>query len=84
MRTICLFAADYASAWDMHEALKRLLDLPVHYGHNADALHDCLAERREPVRLTVFGAGTPEVEEALRKCDAVLNDLGYPFSRLPA
>ena len=80
MHTIFLHGGDYATAHDLHEALRRLLALPDHYGHNADALHDCLSERREPVRLVVLAPGNDEVNAALRKCAVVITDLGGQVS----
>ena len=76
MHTIFLNGGDYAAPRELHEALKRLLDLPDYYGHNADALHDCLAERREVVNLSVLSPGNGEVNAALRKCAAVITDMG--------
>ena len=37
----------------LHQRLSELLHLPVWYGRNLDALHDCLTELREPVTLRV-------------------------------
>ena len=76
MHTIFLNGGDYATPRDLHEALRRLLRLPDHYGHNADALHDCLAERREAVHLILRGPFTDDAEAALNKCAAVITDLG--------
>lgn len=81
MHTIFLDGGDYATAQELHEALKRLLCLPDHYGHNADALYDCLSSRRETVNLVVLGHGNDEVAAALRKCEAVIADLGGQISR---
>ena len=37
-----------AAAWDTpqkaHEALAKALEFPAYYGHNLDALHDCLTD----------------------------------------
>ena len=76
MHTIFISGDDYAAARDLHAALKRLLQLPDYYGHNADALYDCLSTRRETVNLTVISLGNSDVEAALRKCAAVISDLG--------
>ena len=76
MHTIFLHGGNYATARDLHGALKRLLCLPDYYGHNADALHDCLSERRETVNLVVLDPGDGEVSAALNKCAAVIRDLG--------
>ena len=51
--TIFIDADRYASARALHLALKMLLDLPEHYGCNADALYDCLTEMSEPTELVV-------------------------------
>ena len=40
----------------LHQRLSELLHLPVWYGRNLDALHDCLTELREPVALRVIHA----------------------------
>ena len=40
----------------LHQRLSELLHLPVWYGRNLDALHDCLTELREPVTLRVIHA----------------------------
>ena len=76
MHTIFLSGADYQTPRELHGALKRLLGLPDYYGHNADALYDCLSERRETVNLVVTGLGNEEVAGAIRKCAAVISDLG--------
>ena len=59
----------------LHEELKEQLNLPDYYGGNADALHDCLSERREPVNLYLADWGRGEVEQALRKVCRVIEDL---------
>nr|MBR4280636.1 barstar family protein [Clostridia bacterium] len=75
--TIFIDANRYASAKELHQALKLLLDLPEYYGCNADALYDCLSERRgKPVNLTILTSGEGETAEALRKVVHVIEDLG--------
>ena len=76
MHTIFLNGGDYATARDLHESLKQLLSLPDYYGNNADALYDCLSGRRETVKLVIADMGNDEVSAALRKCMAVIQDLG--------
>ena len=76
MQTIYLDGRDYPDARAVHGALKLLLDLPDYYGCNADALHDCLSERREPVRLFLRNGGEGEAAETLRKVCMVVEDLG--------
>ena len=82
MHTIFLDGRDYDTARDLHEALRRLLALPDYYGCNADALYDCLKGRRETVRLIVVCPGNDEVADTLRKCAAVIGDLGGEVSGL--
>lgn len=66
----------YTSAEALHQGLKRMLNLPAYYGMNADALYDCLSERREPVHLHVVSHGTGETAEAMKKVICVMQDLG--------
>ena len=47
MKQIQISAAQWDSPRAAHEALKEALSLPDHYGHNLDALHDCLTELEE-------------------------------------
>lgn len=74
--TICIDGRQYASAKELHLALKMLLGLPEHYGCNADALYDCLSERRNPVNLVVMNDGAGEVADTLRKVKRVFEDCG--------
>ncbi len=75
--TIFIDAARYATAKELHLALQMMLDLPDHYGCNADALHDCLSERTgKPVNLCILTPGEGDVADALRKVVQVIEDLG--------
>lgn len=75
--TIFIDAARYASAKELHLALKMLLNLPEYYGCNADALYDCLSERvDQPVNLVLLSQGEGETAEALRKVVLVIEELG--------
>ncbi len=76
MQTILLDASRYATPRDLHRALKSMLSLPDYYGMNADALHDCLSERKEPVRLWIASPGEGEVARSLSAVRAVVEDLG--------
>ena len=82
METIYLDARELRSAADVHAGLKLLLDLPAYYGGNADALHDCLSERVEPVRVCLRGAPEGEAAEALRKVRMVVEDLDGEWKEL--
>ena len=74
--TIFVDGSQYASAKELHLALKMLLNLPEHYGCNADALHDCLSERKDAVNLVVLSDGEGEVAAALAKVKHVMTDCG--------
>ncbi len=76
MQTIYLDGRYYANGAAVHAALKLLLGLPDYYGANADALFDCLSERREPVNLFVRSLGEGETADTLRKVMRVVEDLG--------
>ena len=75
MQMLFINGNDYATAREMHLALKRLLHLPEYYGCNADALYDCLSGRKETVHLCIASFGNEDVAAALRKCAAVIGDL---------
>ena len=76
MQTLYLFGSDYATPNALHQALRRLMHLPPHYGMNADALYDCLTERQEPVHLHVFDPGHGDTAKALQACAAAIVDAG--------
>ena len=76
MTTLFIDASRYAAPRDLHAALKSMLSLPDYYGMNADALNDCLSERRDPVRLWIASAGEGEVARSLAAVCAVVEDLG--------
>ena len=76
MTTILLDGSRYATPRDLHRALKMMLNLPDYYGMNADALHDCLSERREPVHLWIASFGEGETARSLASVRTVVEDLG--------
>ena len=76
MTTLLLDASRYSSPCELHAALKSMLGLPEYYGMNADALHDCLSERREPVNLWIASAGEGDVARSVASVRAVVEDLG--------
>ena len=83
MQTICLFSGDYLSSAGVHEALKRLLDLPDYYGMNADALNDCLSEMVSCPALWIRrGNGPEDAERALDLAARVFRDNGAPVVEL--
>ena len=82
MQTIYLDAASYSAPRDLHAALKAMLSLPDYYGMNADALNDCLSERREPIRLWIASRGEGEVARAVDLICAVVEDNGGSVKEL--
>ena len=44
MNRVQLSAAAWRTPRDAHDALARALAFPDYYGHNLDALHDCLTD----------------------------------------
>ena len=47
----CIDVSQISSAGEFHRVLAQTLDFPDWYGHNLDALFDCLTELEAPVRL---------------------------------
>ena len=43
--------SDITSAKQLHQKLARFLNFPEWYGHNLDALFDCMTELPSPTRL---------------------------------
>ena len=84
MQTLMLDGSLYASAQELHAALKRMLSLPSYYGMNADALHDCLSERNRPVHLWILSRGNEEVALALSRVSRVITDLGGEVKEVQA
>ena len=82
MQTIMIDGSMYAAPRDLHDALKNMLSLPSYYGMNADALNDCLSERREPVRLWIASRGEGEVARAVDLICAVVEDNGGSVKEL--
>jgi ribonuclease inhibitor len=76
MQTIYIDPSRYQTPRDLHAALKAMLSLPEWYGMNADALYDCLSERRDLVNLWIASPGEGEVARALATIVAVVEDLG--------
>ena len=82
MQTIYLDASSYSTPRDLHAALRSMLSLPEYYGMNADALNDCLSERREPVRLWIASRGNEEVAGAVDLVCTVVEDNGGTVKEL--
>ena len=82
MQTILIDASRYAEPRALHAALKSMLSLPDYYGMNADALYDCLSERREPVRLWITSSGEGDVACSLAAVCTVIGDLGGEVKKI--
>ena len=82
MQTIMIDGSRYATAREMHLALKKMLSLPEYYGLNADALNDCLGEKTEKVSLWILDPGKDEVAAAVRTVSAVIRDNGGAVKEL--
>lgn len=76
MQTLYIDPSCYKTPRDLHAALKVMLRLPDWYGMNADALYDCLSERRDPVHLWIASPAEGEVARALSAVCAVVLGLG--------
>ena len=76
MTTLFLDGSAYSSPRALHAAIRNMLSLPDYYGMNADALYDCLSERREPVNLWIASPGEGDVARSLSAVCAVVEDLG--------
>ena len=55
-RKVMLREAELTTPEEVHERLARKLDFPEYYGHNLDALEDCLGAIDEPTRIVVVRA----------------------------
>ncbi len=82
MQTIMIDGSCYSDARELHLAIKRMLSLPDWYGMNADALNDCLSERRSPVSLWILDPGTGDVASALSVIRMVIADNGGTVKEL--
>lgn len=82
METILIEPGRYADPRALHEVLRRMLALPAYYGMNADALHDCLAERSQPVNVWVMGHADGDTAKAWAACVQVFEDLGGQVKQL--
>ncbi len=82
MQTIMIDSARYADGHALHAALRSMLNLPDYYGMNADALHDCLAERTEPIHVWVVGEAEGDTARALKMCLQVVEDLGGTVKKI--
>ena len=52
-KRVTLREAELATAEEAHDKLARKLDFPEYYGHNLDALEDCLGDIARPTRIVL-------------------------------
>ena len=76
MQTVYIDASRCKTAEELHAQLKVVFGLPDYYGANADALHDCLSERRVLPRVWIASRGEGEAAEALARCIPAMEDAG--------
>lgn len=60
----CVGLADEAA---LHALLAKSLGFEAHYGHNLDALYDCLTEIGQETHVTIFGLDTLEFADSFRQ-----------------
>lgn len=53
MQVQILYGSSITSKEQLHELLAERLAFPSYYGHNLDALHDCLSELSQPIQLII-------------------------------
>ncbi len=53
MQVQFLYGSMITSKEQLHQLLAERLAFPSYYGHNLDALHDCLCERSIPTQLII-------------------------------
>ncbi|MBQ6398949.1 MAG: barstar family protein [Clostridia bacterium] len=82
MHTLLLDGRQYQSSSDVYAAIGRMLSLPAYFGMNADALNDCLSERRETVSLWILPGGSEEVRRCLSLIANVISDNGGTVKEL--
>ena len=82
MQTIMIDGSLYKTPGELHLALKKMLSLPDYYGMNADALNDCLGEKKDPVSVWILSPGTGEVAAAVSVVSAVIQDNGGSVKEL--
>ena len=75
MRTIKLEIEHIGTVRALHIYLAYMLDLPVYYGKNLDALYDVLCEVSEDMRIVLSGLpASEEMAEYLPRLECVMGD----------
>lgn len=84
MREITIDLSACGSRQDLHEKLALRFAFPEWYGHNLDALHDCLTALGEPAHLRLRGHFRPEsYETALMRvlADSARENSNFTFEQ---
>lgn len=74
MRTIRLDASRLRRRGEAMDLLGQVLELPDWWGRNLDALHDCLTELGQPLRLEIEDRGAAAATPFGRRLLRVLED----------
>ena len=77
MREIYLTCYSLPDAKALHRVLSAILHFPEYYGHNLDALYDCLGDLEESVHLYLMG--WEELPEWKDGFTAVFDDAARDF-----
>ena len=59
-RAVIIDISGIASKKTLHRVLRAHLDLPEYYGNNLDALHDCLTDGVQGIRLAFINTEAPK------------------------
>jgi ribonuclease inhibitor len=76
MHTIMLDGNRYHSVAEVYHAIAVMLSFPDYFGNNADALNDCLSERKHPASLWILSSGRDEVARCIALIARVFEDNG--------
>lgn len=80
IRFVELDCRAFANAREVHEFLARELGFPEYYGHNLDALYDCLGDVFEPTEIRIRRRW--HQDEWFKKIAAVVRDAARKNPRL--
>ena len=72
MKEITINCCTFLSRSDLHRVLADALAFPDHYGNNVDALHDCLTEISEEIRIYLLNWNDAEEKLGRYACSARL------------
>lgn len=73
MKTVVLDCREMTDRRAAHEYLAKKLSFPDYYGHNLDALHDCLGDINEEICIVIYRPS--EMYEALGQYAEIMADV---------